>query len=111
MKICEIFADRRSFNIRDDITDIRWQEDGTFGTYEPGTSIELTFDMIPIVWQLSKGSRLRVDILSSNYPAYAVHANETGPWADLIPARTAVQTLHIGAGAARIELPTSNLII
>ena len=87
------------------------QEDGTFGTYEPGTPVELTFDMIPIVWQLSKGSRLRVDISSSNYPAYAVHANETGPWADLIPTRTAVQTLHIGAGAARIELPTSNLII
>ena len=111
VKVCEIFADGRSFNIRDDITDIRWQEDGTFGTYEPGTPVELTFDMIPIVWQLSKGSRLRVDISSSNYPAYAVHANETGPWADLIPTRTAVQTLHIGADAARIELPTSNLII
>jgi predicted acyl esterase len=52
------------------------------------------------------GSRLRLDVSSSNFPAYHAHPNRAGVWAlqtDAVPAR---QTLHVGPGhESRVVLP------
>lgn len=71
----------------------------------PGTQVELTIDFWPIEWVLPAGARWRVDVTSSSFPALHVHANRAGPWQQEQGADVATQTLHLGEGRARLELP------
>lgn len=106
VKLCELCEDGRSFNIRDDITDIRWVDENTEEEYEPGTVRELTLRMTDCSWRLKAGSRLRIDISSSNFPAYHVHPNVKECWAETTQVRTAHQTIYFGMKyPARIILP------
>jgi len=59
-----------------------------------------------VAWQLKKGSRLRVDISSSNFPEYAVHPNKAGVWSEIKETVPAKQTLYFGKECpANITLP------
>lgn len=100
VKVCEEFADGRSVNIRDDITDIRWLDDGRIQDYTPGTIRELKLDLVETCWQIKAGSRLRVDISSSNFPAYHAHPNVTGCWAAAEEVQPARQTVYFDGGHA-----------
>lgn len=94
----EVFADGTAINIRDDITDIRYYDETSYADYVPGTVVKLSLSMADITWRLKKGSRLRVDIASSNHPAYHIHPNTTECWADATILRKAHQTIYYGAG-------------
>jgi len=49
---------------------------------------------------VKKGSRLRVDISSSNFPMYHVHPNTTEPWGEAKEKRITHQTVYVGGNSA-----------
>ena len=96
VKISEVFGDGRVVNIRDDIQ-----------TYSPSLSAgetALVFKLVPIDWTLSAGSRLRLDISSSNFPAFPAHLNKSGLWSEIGEPAIAEQTV-MGGSLALPVLP------
>ena len=96
VKVMEEYADGKTVNIRDDITDIRWRDEQSTEKYCPGECVELVLEMLDICWLVKKGSKLRIDISSSNYPAYHVHPNTEEPWYDAMESATALQKIYSG---------------
>lgn len=108
LTVLEMFEDGKSVNIVDDITDIRWRDENERANYEPGSIIELSLHMTDISWMLKKGSRLRIDISSSNYPLYHVHPNTDENWACSTKRVTAEQTVYYGKDyPSMITLPVN----
>lgn len=87
VKVSEAFADGRVWNIRDSLA--------TFTPSGTGAG-SLTIDLTPIDWVLSEGSKLRLDISSSNYPAFPAHPNTGGIWSEVATPKVARQTLRGG---------------
>jgi len=107
-KISEVFADGSTYNIRTGISTLgfRNQPLGDRQTYNPGEIVELNIESLPIMWQLQPGSRIRVDISSSDFPQYSVHSNYAGVWSKQTRTRVAQQTLYMGGEyQSRIEIP------
>ena len=107
-KISEEMADGKTYNIRTGITSLGFRNNplGDRQSYTPGEVVELTVEALPIMWQLSTGSRIRVDISSSDFPQYSVHSNYAGVWSRQTKTRVAHQTLYIGEEyGSRIEIP------
>lgn len=108
IKVMEVLEDGRSVNIQDDISDIRWLDENTIRDYEPGTVRELSWELLDTCWKLHKGSKLRVDVSSSNFPAYHVHPNTTECWAETTETAIANQTIFVGGQyPSRIIIPVS----
>lgn len=106
VKIIEEFSNGKAVNIRDDISDIRWRNEEEYKDYTPRECVELKMKMLDINWKIKKGSRIRVDVSSSNYPAYHVHPNTAEPWYELHENRIATQTVYCGGEhASRIIVP------
>lgn len=106
VKIMEVFPDGRSFNIVDGITSLVYRNHSDRPLdYTPGEPVEVKIKMWPTAWQLQKGSFIRVEVSSSNFPAYHVHSNFKGPWAAQEETKTARQTVYVGEGASYIDFP------
>ena len=104
-KLIEVFADGRTINIRDNITSLAYRHGGfNLLDYTPETLITVTIDMWPIEWRLTEGSRIRLDISSSDFPKFHAHRNRSGPWAEQEEVDVATQTLFGGT----LELPISD---
>ena len=96
-KLIEEFADGRAINIRDAITSLAYRNGSKEPSfYEPGQKLEIEIVSWPIEWRVSAGSRLRLDISSSNFPKYHAHSNRAGPWAKQVGTDLATQTLYGG---------------
>ncbi|MDO4284148.1 MAG: CocE/NonD family hydrolase [Eubacteriales bacterium] len=103
-KLMEVDKDGRTVNIRSSITTIAADHPGD--AYVPGTPTEVVVEMWDIAWEVQKGSRLRLDISSSDFPQYSIHSNYAGLWSKQDKSRTAKQTIYCnGAGSSYIELP------
>lgn len=58
------------------------------------------------IWKLQKGSALRVDISSSNFPTYHVHPNTARVWSLEDEPQIAYNTVYFGGKtASKITLP------
>jgi len=90
VKLSEIFADGRVWNIRDDIATL-----SALGASGLGED-EITLQLPPIDWVLKPGSKLRLDISSSNFPAFPAHSNQAGLWSEIARAQTADQRVSGG---------------
>lgn len=101
-KLMEVRKDGESVNIRSSITTIA--ADAQDGTYEPGTPVKVQVEMWDIAWQVRAGSRLRLDISSSDFPQYAAHTNYPGVWSAQEKCRTAHQTILCDGGSV-LEIP------
>lgn len=102
-KVMEVRENGKAYNIRSSITDICYD---TGRPYTPGTVESVTVDMWDIVYEVSKGSRLRLDISSSDFPQYNIHSNFAGVWARQDKFQKAVQQIYYGKGyLSRIEIP------
>lgn len=99
-KVMELREDGTAVNIRSSITTI--QADHLEEDYQPGTVTDVTIDMWDIAWKVCEGSRIRVDISSSDFPQYAVHSNYKGTWSMQEKSKTAHQCICRGS---YIELP------
>lgn len=107
-KLCEVFPDGRAYNIRSGITTIA--ADLPEGKkYQPGEAAEICVDFWDIVWTVQPGSRLRLDISSSDFPQYTAHSNYAGIWSEQEKSRIAHQRICTGDGRCYIELPYSRL--
>ncbi len=106
IKVCEEFEDGRVFNIVDGATSILLRN-GAEGKqdYLANERVELKIDMWDTAWQLSKGSRIRVYISSSNFPAYHVHSNTDKLWSSVSDSQLATQTVYFGIEESVIEIP------
>lgn len=96
VKLSEVFADGSIWNIRDDITTLSYQ--GEAGQ----NPADLHFDLVPIDWTLKPGSRLQLDISSSNFPAFPAHTNTAGLWSEAFDIRVAEQTVYSGQVSLQI---------
>lgn len=97
VKIMEVFSDGRAFNIRGGITTMGFRNKSVERlTYEPDTIEEITIEILDITWKLKEGSRLRIDITSSNFPEYALHSNYPGIWSLQEKTKKANQTFYTG---------------
>lgn len=100
-KLMEVMEDGKAYNIRSSITTIGADMDN----YRPNSVIEVCINMWDIAWTIKKGSRLRLDISSSDFPQYAIHSNYPGVWACNDSSKKAQQTIYYGSGfPSRIEL-------
>ncbi len=105
-KAMEIRESGEAYNIRSSITSL-CHDIGH--AYKPGTVEEVSIDMWDIVYELHKGSRLRLDISSSDFPQYHLHSNCAGNWASIDKYQVAEQKIFSGGFfASRIEIPTNN---
>ncbi len=111
-KVMEIKEDGRAVNIRSSITtiDADFAQKTDTAAYIPGEQTNVCVEMWDIAWKVSAGSRIRVDISSSDFPQYAVHSNYPGVWSQQEKVRDAHQTIFCGAGQeSYIELPVADL--
>jgi len=90
-KIMEIKEDGRAVNIRSSVTTIAADRQDE---YVPGSLTEVVVEMWDIAWQVHVGSRLRIDISSSDFPQYAVHTNYAGVWSLQDKAKKAHQVIR-----------------
>lgn len=106
-KIMEVFEDGTVVNVRGSITTLAYRgHSGTRQEYQPGEIVEVEIDMWDIAWKFQKGSRIRLDISSSDFPQYSVHTNYAGVWSKQCKTKTARQTVYTGAEyPSRVELP------
>lgn len=95
--IMEVRPDGSTFNIRDGITSLAYRNGAERPvTYEIGSITEVEITLWPITWTIQRGSQIRLDVSSSNFPAYHVHANKAGPWASQVPGQAAYQRIYYG---------------
>lgn len=107
-KLIEVKANGKAYNIRSGITTLayRLNSDQKRMSYEPDTAVEANISLWDISWRVEAGSRLRLDISSSDFPQYAVHSNFAGVWSHQDRTRIAEQTIQTGiASPSRIILP------
>ena len=76
----EVFEDGKAWHIRNGITTLGFRNGATERQSYDGEPVEITIACWDIAWQLKKGSRLRIDISSSNFPEFSVHPNTTELW-------------------------------
>lgn len=94
--VSEVFENGDAFNIRSDITDIRFLNETVYEDYTAGDIVSLSLKMLDVCWKVKKGSRLRIDISSSEHPAYHIHPNTTDCWGTTTTSQVAHQTIYYG---------------
>ncbi|MCY9693173.1 CocE/NonD family hydrolase [Paenibacillus alginolyticus] len=108
--VMEVFPDGKAYNIRDGITSLAYRNGASRPVaYQPHETTEIEIECWAITWTIKQGSRLRLDISSSNFPAYHAHSNIAGSWALQKEVRLAEQTLHFGGQyASYLEIPIAD---
>lgn len=107
-KVSEVFEDGTTYNIRSGITTLAYRNDrfGNRQTYTPNEIVALEIATLPVTWQIKPGSRIRIDITSSNFPEYSIHSNYAGVWSEQTQTRVAHQTIYNGIDyPSRISIP------
>ncbi len=100
-KMMEITPDGDAYNIRSSITTLGAEAE----QYTPNDMTEVHIDMWDVAWTVREGSRIRLDISSSDFPQYAVHSNYPGVWAKNRKTKKAKQTIYFGETAlSRIDM-------
>lgn len=109
VKLMEVFPSGDAYNIRDGITTLAYRNGATQPqTYRAQEAVDIEIELWPVAWTIKQGSRIRVDVSSSNFPAYAAHSNFSGPWAEQPQVRIAQQTLYIGGEQSYVEFPVAS---
>ncbi len=96
-KLMEVFENGETVNIRGSITTLAYRNGaGHRGSYTPGEIVDINIEMWDVAWKLRKGSRLRLDISSSDFPQYSVHSNYPGIWSEQSETKVAKQSVYFG---------------
>lgn len=96
-KVMEIFPDGKTVNIRGSITTLAYRNGAIKRCkYNPGEKVKISIKMWPIAWETKPGSRIRVDVSSSDFPQYSVHTNYPGIWAFQKNVKSSKQTIYYG---------------
>lgn len=81
IKLMEVFPNGKAYNIRNGITTLGFRNGSPVWQPYEGGPVEISIKTWDIAWQVRKGSRLRLDISSSNFPEYSAHPNTAKGWA------------------------------
>jgi hypothetical protein len=108
-KLVEVMSDGRAVNIRDAITSLAYRNGAPAPLpYTPGSPVDVRIRMWPIEWTVPAGSRLRLDVSSSDFPKFHAHSNRAGLWSAQTDAVPAQQTLLTGPGVQGwVDLPVA----
>ena len=99
VKVMEVMENGEAYNVRTGITTLGYRNRSKSRVaYASDTIVPITIDMWDVAWKFQKGSRIRIDITSSDFPQYAVHSNYAGCWALAAESRDAHQKIHYGKG-------------
>lgn len=106
-KLVDLRADGRPMSVTDGIIRALYRkQDGTSSLLTPGEVYEFTIDCNPTAYVFKKGHRLRVEISSSNFPAFARNLNTGHPVDSGSEMQVARQTIfHSAEYPSRIILP------
>jgi putative CocE/NonD family hydrolase len=106
-KLMEVLPDGRAVNIRDGITSLAYRNGADEPLpYRASEAVDIEIELWPIEWQVQAGSRLRLDVSSSDFPKYHVHPNRAGLWSEQTEVAVADQTLYTGVRRESwVELP------
>ncbi len=96
IKLIEVDKNGKAWHIRNGITTLGWRNGATEKQSYDGGPVELTIACWDVAWRLQPGSRLRVDVSSSNFPEYSVHPNTDVLWSLATETRVAHQTILTG---------------
>ncbi len=98
VKISEVYEDGKAYNVRGTITTLAYRN-GTprRATYIPGEKVMIELKTWDIDWCFKKGSKIRLDISSSDFPQYSVHSNYPGIWSVQEKTKKAKQKIYTGA--------------
>jgi len=108
VKLTDVYPDGRSINIVEGVIRARFRESvwGAPKLLEPGRVYEYTIDLQVISNLFKQGHRLRVDVMSSNFPLWDRNLNTGNDPATDTEMQVARQTiLHDGAHPSHIVLP------
>ena len=107
IKVMEEFPDGSTYNLRSGIATLAFRNGmEKREEYTPDTWVELEIPTWNIAWKPAIGSRIRIDISSSDFPQYAIHSNYPGPFAEQTVTCTAEQTILLGGeNSSYIILP------
>ena len=107
VKVSEQLLSGETYNIADGISSISYRNNSTTPLdYQNGEKVELEINCWDVAWQCQAGSRIRIDISSSNFPMYHVHSNTKGPWSEKEESDVmAIQTLYCGQAGCRVIIP------
>lgn len=106
-RLVEVGADGRAFNISHGVLRTRYREGfDRVARLAPGQPTEIAVPMLPVGIRLPPGSRLRLDITSSDFPTFDRNHNTGAPFHSDPELRVADQTLFHGAARpSRVILP------
>lgn len=107
VKIMEVMQNGKAYNMRTGITTLGYRNgSSTRIEYNAGENVEVTIDTWDLAWKLQKGSRIRIDITSADFPQYSVHSNYAGSWSLQKMVKKANQKVFFGGeNASYITLP------
>jgi putative CocE/NonD family hydrolase len=96
-------------NIRNGLLTMSYRHDryaSPVNDYKAGEIAEMKVESLPIVWNVAKGNRIRIDISSSDFPEFSNHTNTVGNWAEQTEYKVANQTIYVGGeNASSVTLP------
>lgn len=96
-RVMEILPNGEAYNIRSSISTLAYRNNSRSRLdYHPEEIVEINIDLLPIIWNVKAGSRLRVDISSSNFPEYSIHSNYPGIWSLQDKTKIARQRIFVG---------------
>jgi uncharacterized protein len=107
LKLVDVLPDGRALNLYDTAKRMRYR-DGIHrvALMRPSIANEVTLDQMVTAIRLQKGHRLRIEITSSNFPAYERNLNTGGNNFDEVRSIVAKnEILHDAAHASYLELP------
>lgn len=100
--------DGKSYNVRNGITTLGYRNNTPVRIeYTPNSIVEIEIDSWDIAYNFKKGTKIRLDIQSSDFPQYAIHSNNAGVWSEQKESKVAKQTIYFGGVCnSRIEMET-----
>lgn len=108
-RLCVVDHDGRSVNLQEGILRARYRNSLSEPEFlEPGEIYELTIELGPVGARVAAGSRIRIDISSSDFPQWDRNLNTGGTplHESFIDGRPATQTvLHDSVHATHLNLP------
>lgn len=106
-KLVEVGPDGEALNITDSIIRLAYRDGSRKALpYTPGQRVKMELLLPPIAWTLKPGYRLRLDVSSSNFPAYNAHSNRAGHWWEQSDPVKATQTVYAGKeDTSSVEIP------
>jgi putative CocE/NonD family hydrolase len=106
-KLCEVLPNGEAYNIRNGVATLAFRNgDKALSPYTPGEWVDIDLESWDVSWRLHKGSRLRLDVSSSDFPEYSIHPNSAELWSMSRTAQKARQ--QVDCAESYLALPERN---